>query len=127
MVNDGSRGQRQLIEGNRFTHGLDRGIQRAVLAKRAAEDDDFFLRIGIGLAQCFGISDPVQMAHRRPGAREAIIELLADTDDIVEIAWRRRGEQGVDAGLVIGQDRVDRGFDMLRADGREAWQVSGFE
>ena len=117
--------QRRKIAG--VGDGAERGVERAVLPELARVLDDLLLRGGIRIAQRLGILHAVQVRNRRPGAIEAIFELLAGEHDGGEIARSVRGEQRVDARAIVREHDVDGGFDMGRRDRRKARQTVGFE
>ena len=65
----------------------------------------------------------MQVADRRPSARQAIAEPLPDHYRVVEIARCSAGQHHIYAALVFGKNTVDGGLDMFRTDHAEAWQA----
>ncbi len=76
----------------------------------------------VGLAQFRGIGDRVQMRYRRPRPRQPLVEAFLFQHHALEVVRRIGGDDGIDAVLVISQDRVDRWHHVLRSNLRERRQ-----
>ena len=85
--------------------------------------DDLLLRRSVRLAQFLGVGDAMQVRYGRPGPVQAILEFLTEQRHMGEIAWSIRCEQGISAQPIVGEDRIDGRFYMLRADRRELRQA----
>jgi hypothetical protein len=106
---------------------LEGAKQALVLAKLAAVVGQQGQAGVVGLAQRLGILDRVQVPHRRPGARQFLLERL-ERDHQVVPAWRLgRGEDLLHPGATLVDDRAHRGFHVRGPDGREGRQAGEIE
>ncbi len=111
-------------------HGELLGIQLRgfVLAHRAVGAEQPFVLAEVGavlrqqrqagvvaLAQCLVVHHAIEMADRRPGARQAVLQFFERLDQRAE-AGRGQLGQFLDARAVVRQQFADAGFDMFGAD-----------
>jgi hypothetical protein len=75
----------------------------------------------VAAAQAFGIEDRVQVAHRRPGARHAVVQLFQRLDECGEGGPGER-RQLIDARAVLAEHLAHGGLDVLGTDLQELRQ-----
>jgi hypothetical protein len=80
----------------------------------------------VGRAQGFGVHHGIEVPHRRPGGIQPHFQLLQRYDEFVPTrVFRQPGQPFGQRRPVLGQDGVDRRFDMLRQDAAESGQGVG--
>ena len=122
VLDEGALRAIQRGESGALAHGLHGFIKAAVLAELGGELGDALVGFRVHLAQLGRVLHPVQVRHRRPGARELFVEPFERRDQRIEVAGGGIGDEALDGGAVVGQHGFDGGHDVRGLEGGEIRQ-----